>query len=67
MRTPDIVLAAGAALVLGIANASAGPCNQAIMDVTKQLAATDAGSGGQAPVAPGRWPVTKKVSILVPH
>jgi len=32
-------------VAFGTATAAAGPCNQEIIDVTKKLAATDAGSG----------------------
>jgi hypothetical protein len=45
MRASNIVLATCASLALGSATAGAGPCNQEILDVTKKLAATDAGSG----------------------
>ena len=45
MRASNIVLMTFASLALGTANAGAGPCNQEIMDVTKKLATTDAGSG----------------------
>ena len=44
MKVSNIVLMTCASLVLGTANAGAGACNQEIMDVTKMLAATDAGS-----------------------
>ena len=45
MRASNIVLMTCAFWALGTANAGGGPCNQEIMDVTKKLAATDAGSG----------------------
>jgi hypothetical protein len=45
MRASNIALVTCATLVLGTASAGAGPCKQEIMDVTKKLAATDAGSG----------------------
>ena len=45
MRASTVVLMTCAFWALGTANAGAGPCNQEIMDVTKKLAATDAGSG----------------------
>jgi len=45
MRASNIVLMTCVSLALGTANAGAGPCNQEIMDVTKKLAATDAGTG----------------------
>jgi hypothetical protein len=45
MKVSNIVLMTCASMVLGTANAGAGACNQEIMDVTKMLAATDAGSG----------------------
>jgi hypothetical protein len=45
MKASNTALMTCAALALGTANASAGPCNQEIMNVTKKLAATDAGSG----------------------
>jgi hypothetical protein len=45
MRASNIVLMTCVSLALGTAGASAGPCNQEIMDVTKKLAATDAGTG----------------------
>ena len=39
------LFAIGTAWLLGTASAGAGPCSQEIMDVTKKLAASDAGSG----------------------
>jgi hypothetical protein len=45
MRASNIVLMTCVSFALGTANAGAGPCNQEIMDVTKKLAASDAGSG----------------------
>jgi hypothetical protein len=39
------LFACSTAWLLGIASAGAGPCSQEIMDVTKKLAASDAGSG----------------------
>ena len=45
MRASNIVLITCATLALGTASAGAGPCKQEIMDVTKKLATTDAGSG----------------------
>jgi hypothetical protein len=44
MRAPCRVLAAVAVSVLATAHAGAEPCNQDIMDVTKRLATSDAGS-----------------------
>ena len=44
MRASTVVLMTCAFWALGTANA-AGACNQEILDVTKKLAATDAGSG----------------------
>jgi hypothetical protein len=61
MRASNLALMICASLALGTASAGAGPCNQEIMDVTKKLAATDAGSGPQVTLGP--WPATKKVSI----
>ena len=45
MRASTVVLMTCAFWALGSANAGAGACNQEILDVTKKLAATDAGSG----------------------
>jgi len=56
-------------LVLGTAHSSAGPCSQQIADVSKQLAASDAGSGpttgSPAPIAgdqKGQHPGTSLMS-----
>ena len=45
MKGPSLVLITCTLFVLETANASAGPCSQEIVDVTKTLAASDAGSG----------------------
>lgn len=45
MRAPTIALVVSTMCVLGVGSASAGPCSQEIADVTKKLAASDAGSG----------------------
>jgi hypothetical protein len=46
MPAPSIVLVICATfLVVGVAQAEPGPCNQEIMDVTKKLAASETGSG----------------------
>ena len=60
MRASNIVLMTCVSLALGTAGASAEPCNQEIMDVTKKLAATDAGSLAPAPATLGRWRATKR-------
>ena len=39
------LMATAAVIALGSASASAGPCAQQITDLTKELAASDAGSG----------------------
>jgi hypothetical protein len=40
-----VLMACSTALVLGITGAGAGPCTQEIMNVSKKLAASDAGTG----------------------
>lgn len=45
MKGPSLALISCTLFVLGTANASAGPCSQEIVEVTKTLAASDAGSG----------------------
>ena len=45
MRVPRTVVGICTVLALGTIGAGAGPCSQEIADVTKQLAASDAGSG----------------------
>jgi hypothetical protein len=46
MRAPTIALVVSSTVfVLGVGSAGAGPCSQEIADVTKKLAASDAGSG----------------------
>ena len=45
MKTPNIVVMSAAVLVLGVGNAAAASCNQEIMDVSKMLVASDAGTG----------------------
>jgi hypothetical protein len=46
MRAPSIVLViCGPLFVIGVVHAEDAPCNQEIMDLTKKLAASDAGSG----------------------
>ena len=67
MRAPSIVLVICATLFfVGVAAAEDAPCNQEIMDVTKKLAASDAGSGSttlNSPVvAPThRYPGTARI------
>lgn len=45
MRAFNSVLTCCTIVFLGTASAGAGPCKQEIMEVSKRLAATDAGSG----------------------
>ena len=45
MRISKLVLTSCAILGLGTASAGAGPCNQQIVELSKRLAAVDAGSG----------------------
>jgi|SRR5690348_14456482 hypothetical protein len=45
MRVSNLVLTCCAILALATVSASAGPCKQEIAEVSKKLAATDAGSG----------------------
>jgi hypothetical protein len=45
MQLANGVLVMCAVLALGATNAEAGPCTQEILDVTKKLAASDAGAG----------------------
>src|SRR5262245_9939097 len=70
MRAPIIALVVSSSvLVLGGASAGAGSCSQEIVEVTKKLAASDAGSGpttgSPAPTAgdqAGRHPGTGLIS-----
>jgi hypothetical protein len=54
-RTFALAAISAGALLAGVADARAGPCSQQIAEVTKQLAASDAGAGptkgGPAPTA----------------
>jgi hypothetical protein len=67
MRAPSIVLViCGPLFVIGVVHAEDAPCNQEIMDLTKKLAASDAGSGSttlNSPVvAPThRYPGTARI------
>lgn len=45
MHAANGVLAMCAVLALGLTSAQAGPCKQEILNVTKRLAASDAGAG----------------------
>jgi hypothetical protein len=70
MRAPMIaLLVTFTASALSVGSAGAGPCSQEIADVTKRLAASDAGTGPStgtpAPTAgdqPGRHPGTGLIS-----
>jgi hypothetical protein len=69
MRLTETIMVACTVLVLGTAHSSAGPCSQQIADVSKQLAASDAGSGpttgSPAPIAgdqKGQHPGTSLMS-----
>ena len=68
MRAMTVVTAC-AMLVLGTASVAAGPCSQEVADVSKKLAASDAGSGptigSPAPIAgdqKGQHPGTSLMS-----
>ena len=45
MKSLTTLMATATVIVLGSASASAGPCAQQITELTKQLAASDAGTG----------------------
>jgi hypothetical protein len=45
MKPSTTLVAAAAVILLGSASASAGPCAQQITDLSKELAASDAGAG----------------------
>jgi hypothetical protein len=56
MKTKPLILATMALLALGIAPADAGPCGMEIDNLTKTLAAKDAGSGPTAGRSGGTQP-----------
>ena len=62
MKTKPLILATMALFALGMAPAHAGPCGMEIDNLTKALAATDAGSGPTAGAAGGTRPAASPSS-----
>src|SRR5262245_7019762 len=60
MKTKPLIVATMALFALGMAPAHAGPCGMEIDNLTKTLAAKDAGSGPTAGTSSGTQPQTSR-------